>query len=194
MGTAPFTICLAKAFFGLIFEKHLGMSEEINDKMKVFRRNQIKLIESRVREQVLKMDYPHHCSELNLRTDLISIRCFVSNQFSTRNRRQLLLTLFRAVKPHLKLIDRSFIHHFHHPFPDLFNKDKFTELSTRQGIHIDSDQAALGYFIRGIRTKMGMSQRLFASKLEISPDHLSLIERGRRSPGRKLLQKIGSYC
>lgn len=48
----------------------------------------------------------------------------------------------------------------------------------------------LGQKIRDIRTRLGITLRDAAQRLEISPPHLSDVEYGRRNPGEELLIKI----
>ena len=100
-------------------------------------------------------------SELEIQGDELSFRCLISNAYSTRNRRQFLLTIYNAVMPHLEFVKRSTIHHDHHMPPLIYSHDEFSKLSTRQGINIEDGKGELGYFIRGIRTKLGESETQF---------------------------------
>lgn len=129
-------------------------------------------------------------STLKIAGNQIYFQCVVNSAYSTRNRRQLLMTIYQAVLPHLEFVARSSIHHSHHPFPEVYNSDEFAVLSTKQGIHVTNDRSRLGYFIRGIRTKIGMTQVQFADDLSITPSYLSKIEKGHRTPSPKMLLKI----
>jgi DNA-binding XRE family transcriptional regulator len=132
----------------------------------------------------------HYFTELAVSGSGFAFECRVSNGLSTRNRRQLLLTIYNAISPHLDFISRSTIHHEHHDPVDIYGRDEFAMLSTRQGIHITDDQTKLGYFIRGIRTKLGKTQKEFSVELGISSNYLSLIEKGNRTPSSKIVRKI----
>jgi len=48
----------------------------------------------------------------------------------------------------------------------------------------------LGYYLRVYRAKRDMTQVELAAVLGINPSHLSLIEAGRRFPGRELTRQI----
>ena len=47
-----------------------------------------------------------------------------------------------------------------------------------------------GRAIRVVRSSRGLSQRQLATRISISPSHLSLIESGKRTPSLKLLEDI----
>jgi transcriptional regulator with XRE-family HTH domain len=48
----------------------------------------------------------------------------------------------------------------------------------------------LGNAIRVVRTAAGMRQRAVAKKLGVSPNYISLIERGKREPSISLLNRL----
>jgi len=48
----------------------------------------------------------------------------------------------------------------------------------------------IGNAIKNIRTKVGMNQRDFASVIEVTQTHLSLIESGKRKPSFTLMEKV----
>ena len=133
-------------------------------------------------------------TEMVIEGNSIYIQCVIRNNSGTRNRRQFLLTIYHAIAPHLDFVRRSTIHHYHLDSPDIFNRDEFAQLSTRQGISIAEDgQGQLGYFIRGVRTKLGMTQKEFAKDLGIATTYLSSIEKGKRTPSQKIVRKIYEY-
>ena len=74
--------------------------------------------------------------------------------------------------------------------PEIFGKDEFSTLSTRQGIDVVNDTAQIGYFIRGIRTKLGKTQKEFAHELSITSTYLSKIEKGYRTASPKIMRRI----
>lgn len=101
------------------------------------------------------------------------------------------MRIYNAILPHLESVEKSWIHHDHHLHKiDIFNHDELVELSLRQGLAVTDSSKELGYFIRGIRTKLSKTQEEFAKELGISSNYLSLLERAKRTPSRKLIQKI----
>lgn len=151
------------------------------------------MMERKIREYHLKARHPKDCSIMDVVAEPVSIRVFISNRFGTRNRRQLLLTLYRAVEPHLEFMMRSTIHHAHQEPPEIFRKDEFVELSLKQGIHVVDEKSQLGYFIRGIRTKIALTQKAFAKELGIDSSYLSRIERGKCAASSQLIRRIYEY-
>lgn len=129
-------------------------------------------------------------SELNIQGTYIHFKCVIGSPYNTRNRRQFLLTIYQAITPHLDLIKRSSIHHSTQHSPDIFGKDEFATLSIKQGIDVINDEAMIGYFIRGIRTKLGKTQEEFARELAISTSYLSKMEKGHRMASPKIMRKF----
>lgn len=60
------------------------------------------------------------------------------------------------------------------------------------GIQVDAVMSALGAEVRAARERRNVSLRAMARKLEVSPSHLSLIERGRLRPSVEILWRIVS--
>jgi DNA-binding transcriptional regulator YiaG len=129
-------------------------------------------------------------SELNIQSTYIHFQCVIGSPYNTRNRRQFLLTIYQAIMPHLDLIKRSSIHHSTQHSPEIFGKDEFATLSIKQGIDVVNDETKIGYFIRGIRTKLGKTQVDFARELSVSVSYLSKMERGRRMASPRIMRKI----
>jgi transcriptional regulator with XRE-family HTH domain len=48
----------------------------------------------------------------------------------------------------------------------------------------------LGYYLRVYRAERHLSQLALANELDITPSHLSLLENGKRFPGREMMTKI----
>jgi DNA-binding XRE family transcriptional regulator len=119
----------------------------------------------------------------------VVLKCYISNRYSARNRRQFLLSVYSRVLPLFEFVDESTIHHSHH-IDDFTTFDKVRIQSTKQAILIEGEQGKLGYLIRGIRSKLNMTQKDFSKELGITRTYLSKIEKGHVLPSRKILKKL----
>jgi transcriptional regulator with XRE-family HTH domain len=138
----------------------------------------------------VKIHHDEKTSQMHISAHWFKITVNIKNRFSVRNRRQFLLSINAALLPKLDFLHFSYIHHLEHIPPNVFLEKFPDQLSNKQAIYLDDDQAKLRYWIRGCRTRAGLTQIKFAKLLGISNGHLSKIEKGQKPISRVLANKI----
>jgi len=138
----------------------------------------------------VKIHNNERSSHLRINARWFNVTVTIQNRFSVRNRRQFLLAINSALLSKLDFLHESYIHHEEH-VPSQTFADSFPKLlSTKQSIHLKDDQAKLRYWIRGIRTRAGMTQIEFSKLLGITNHHLSKVEKGLKPISRILAEKV----
>ena len=110
---------------------------------------------------------------------------------SRKNRRAVLLMLYRAVKERFRELTLCQMYHSDEPLN--------TTLSTMLRGIVGNDALGrrnasqeFGYLIRILRTKAGLSQKEFAKTCGLSQAYVSLIEHGKKSPSPRLILFLDS--
>lgn len=106
---------------------------------------------------------------------LIDIR--IRARSTTRRRRALALVIYRQITRILKMTTDGFIRHSDCGSLGFTEEDR--GLSLAQAPDIGSKPGILGYQMRMVRLKLGLTQKSFATLIGINRHHLSKLEKGK---------------
>ncbi len=121
--------------------------------------------------------HTQHQSTLSFSRPGLSFRVEVSTHYSKRHRRQILLILYRAVKPILSCIQSS---SFHHSDSSLWEavREMSRPVSLHQSLGLGTGPKSFGFEARMIRLGYRQTQAQLAKLSGISRPRISLIEHG----------------
>jgi DNA-binding XRE family transcriptional regulator len=112
----------------------------------------------------------------------------MEGEMTMRFRHSLGLTIFRALKPLLRLRSAMIQHEDARPSPYLGLEVRDTSL--RQATGLETPSQLLGTEIRLRRLEVGWTQAELAQQAGIAPTHLSRIEHGRTRIRPRMLARI----
>lgn len=135
--------------------------------------------------------YPHQLSKLRVSSRPFVLHLAIEGRLSKRQRRTILQTLYREIRPMLWYIRSEWLHH--NDSTDLEGLRNFKRpLSFRQTPHFHTATGNFGYLLKLRRQELGLTQENLAKAIGISRTHISKIEHGHYSPRFITFHKLQS--
>jgi DNA-binding XRE family transcriptional regulator len=129
---------------------------------------------------------------MNLRLNDMSFSVRIVSPHHRKKRRAILLMLYRTIKEQVRELTLCELHHDDDPLGTTLSM-VWRGLKGADALSRDTPRQNLGYLIRIVRTKIGLTQSEFAKLAGVTQTYVSKIEHGERLPTEKFelfIQKI----